>query len=129
MLPACSSGAPDAEITLVDYGIIAPETIEAGTFAFRVNVEGVAHHTLTFCEADDIGTCDGDPIDVRYTRLPEDARDPSIIPEETSAIVLGSGWTADFETELEAGTYRLYCSIVNHASFGMDRLLTVTPTE
>jgi hypothetical protein len=126
---ACSSTPPevDAIIRLVDYGIIAPQQVTAGQLDFRVFVDGVAHHTLTFCGADKIGSCDDDPIDLTYTKKPTDARDPSVIPDVTSAIVLGQGWNADLTTVLEAGTYRLYCSIVNHASFGMDRILTVVP--
>lgn len=129
LLGACSSDSlppVDFEVTLVDYGILAPESVPAGDVTMRVFITGVAHHTLSFCPATDIGSCDGDQIDFTYTRLPVDARDPSVIPPVTSAIVLGSGWDADLSTTLEPGTYRMFCSIINHASYGMDRVLRVT---
>ncbi len=125
-MPACGSSA-DVDVTLFDYGILAPPSIEAGDHTFAITVEGVAHHTLTVCPAEQTGRCDEAPISFHWSRKPADARDPDVIPDDTNAVVLGAGWTGEVTATLEPGQYRVYCSIVNHAAYGMDRLLTVTP--
>lgn len=125
---ACGSEpTADAEIVMVDYGISVPDTLQAGTNRLEVRVDGVAHHTLIICPADlETGTCADDPIQQRIVRKPP-ARDPSLWEGPVRSLVLGAEWDAAVEVDLTPGTYRFYCGIVNHAQWGMDRLVEVTP--
>jgi plastocyanin len=62
----------------------------------------------------------------------EDAHDLHLESLATHANVLevsptGSGGHARASAVLEAGEYRLYCSLADHAALGMQRTLVVTP--
>jgi len=128
-LTACGANTPVADIVLVDYTIGAPTSLTAGTTRLEVLVKGVAHHTLTMCESEQLGVCDGERVVQRMVRRPKDARDQSLIPDESTHLVLGAGWDAAVDVDLQPGTYRIYCQIVNHAGYGMDRLIEVVPAD
>ncbi len=132
LLAACG-GVPrgDVEVTLTDYAIAVPDSVtvdEQDRLRMEVRVDGRAHHNLTICPATVVDTCAGDPVVQRIERTPPQARDPSAVPEATTALVLGNGWDATVAATLPPGTYRFYCGIIGHAERGMQALVEVHPT-
>lgn len=124
---ACSSDPdPDLTITLVEHDIGVESELAAGTRVIELTNVGAAHHNFTICPAERKESCNGDGVEVDVLKKPEQARDPSIIPERSAGVTIGAGWTAILRAELEPGTYRFFCGVIGHAESGMQRLVTVS---
>lgn len=115
---------PSAEVVLTEMAIALPRDHAFGTLVWDVVNQGDAHHNLTIC-AGDRGKCVLPPETQRVLRKPEQARDPASLPDQTTALVLGSGWQTRIEVDLEPGRYRLYCGVPNHAAKGMESVIRV----
>lgn len=124
---ACSSTPePDTTITLAEYVIGVESELDAGSHVIELTNVGAAHHNLTICPAETAATCGGEGIELEVLRKPEQARDPSIIPDRSAGITIGRNWTAIVEVELAPGTYRFFCGVIGHAERGMRQLVTVS---
>jgi uncharacterized cupredoxin-like copper-binding protein len=115
---------PDLEVGLTEMAVFAAAEVPAGRSVWRVANDGDAHHNLTVC-AGGIDTCDGPNLVQDVLVKEPTARDPDALPDETDALVLGSGWTSTVAVDLAPGTYRLWCAVPNHAARGMQTLLEV----
>lgn len=124
-LTGCGEPEPDATVVMREYALGVPAQLEAGTNRLEVVVDGVAHHTLIICPSNTPRTCERDPLPMEIVRKPP-ARDPSLWEGPVRSLVLGAEWTAAVEVDLQPGSYRMYCGIVNHAEWGMDRIVEVT---
>jgi uncharacterized cupredoxin-like copper-binding protein len=127
LLAACSGAAADDaehEVVLTEKAIGAPSSWAAGEQVLEVHNEGDAHHNLIICPGDATGCSEGG-VAMELLEKP-DVRDPDVIPDRTSSLVLGAGAAAVVRTEaLEPGTHRLWCAIPNHAARGMELLVEV----
>ena len=122
----CSAAVPEASarVVLTEMAIALPRDHAIGTAVWDVANTGAAHHSLTVC-AGDLGRCVAEPVPLHVLRKPADARDPDSLPDETIALVLGSGWQSTVQLELQPGRYRLYCGVPNHAERGMQTVIRV----
>ncbi len=93
-----NSGMQMVDVELADYMIVMPSVLEAGAYRFNVSNTGQVEHNLRI---------EGQGIEQEL----EDDLDP--------------GEQGTIDIRLEPGTYRVYCPIDNHASMGMDLMLTV----
>ena len=84
----------------VDFEIVMPEELPAGTTVFRVTNDGATVHNFQIAN-EEINN-------VFATNLQ---------PGETRTMVV----------DLQPGTYRVWCPVDNHAQLGMDMELTVVP--
>jgi hypothetical protein len=125
LLTGCAQDPePDAQITLAEMAIGAPADLSAGTNVWEVTNFGDTHHNLSVCRGE-AGACDGENLEQRVLRKDDSARDPDSLPDETDALVLGSGWTNLVEIDLEPGRYRLWCGVPNHVPKGMELVVDV----
>jgi uncharacterized cupredoxin-like copper-binding protein len=95
-----TAGMEEVEVTLTEYEIDMPETLDAGTITFNITNTGSEEHSFEIHDAND---------------------------EEIAALEenLAPGESATLEVTLEAGTYRVYCPVDGHAEEGMELELTV----
>jgi plastocyanin len=98
---AGSVAAQDAtvEVSLVDFTIEMPDTVEAGTITFMVTNMGQAPHNLVI---------EGQGI------------------SRSLESNLAGGQSGSMVVELAPGTYTVYCPVGGHRNAGMQRTLTVT---
>jgi len=92
---------PDAEridVTLDDFVIEMPDTLEPGTIAFVATNRGTVEHSFEV-ENGDV-----------HQRIPDELR---------------SGETQELLAELEPGVYRAYCPVEDHAERGMEKQIVV----
>jgi hypothetical protein len=126
-LSACSGAAADTdrhEVVLSEKAIGATAGWAPGEQELEVRNDGAAHHNLIICPGDETGCTQGG-VPMELLEKPE-VRDPEVIPDRTSSLVLGAGASAVVRTgPLEAGTHRLWCAIPNHAARGMELLVEV----
>jgi len=115
---------PDAAVYLTEFVVSVNKPLRAGENALLVSNRGFAHHNLTICPGDDSG-CAGDPKMLNVLRKPDGARDPSLIPEQTRGLTLGDSWEALISVQLDPGSYRLFCAVINHAEKGMATTIDV----
>jgi uncharacterized cupredoxin-like copper-binding protein len=129
LLAAGCAGAPepDLEVGMTEMAIFTETTIPAGTTVWEVTNVGETHHNLTICPGT-ADACEGENVEQQVIRKPEEARDPDDLPDVTDALVLGAGWTALVEVDLEPGSYRLWCAVPNHAANGMQLGVDVVET-
>jgi hypothetical protein len=113
-----------ARVVLTEMAIAVPRDHALGTTAWEVANTGAAHHSLSVCVGDR-GRCAVEPVTLQVLRKPADARDPGSLPDQTTALVLGSGWDALVEVDLHPGRYRLFCGVPNHAAKGMEAVIRV----
>lgn len=101
VVPAAAAmlGANFVDAELDEWVIRMPETIPAGETVFVISNEGIMEHNLRI---------QGREIDAS---LPAD---------------LQPGESGRLEVDLEPGTYRVTCPVLNHAALGMRLELTVT---
>jgi uncharacterized cupredoxin-like copper-binding protein len=127
VLAACNGAAADDaanEVVLTEKAIGAPSAWSPGEQVLEVRNEGDAHHNLIICPGDETGCTEGG-VAMDLLEKPE-VRDPDVVPDRTSSLVLGAGASAVVRTDaLEAGTHRLWCAIPNHAARGMELLVEV----
>jgi hypothetical protein len=127
LLTACSTAAADGvdrEVVLTEMAIGTSTDWAPGEQVLEVHNDGGAHHNLIICPGDAEG-CDGGGVRLDLLEKPE-VRDERVVPDKTSSLVVGSGARAVVRTEaLEAGSYRLWCAIPNHAARGMETVVEV----
>ena len=127
LLVGCASASADGvdhEVVLTEKAVGTATPWQSGEQILEVVNDGQAHHNLIICPGGEDGCTDGG---VRMELLEKpDVRDPSLVPDETSSLVLGAGASAVVRTdELEPGPHRLWCAIPNHAARGMELIVEV----
>jgi hypothetical protein len=127
LLTACSGAAADPvdhEVVLTEKAIGAATGWSPGEQLLEVRNDGAAHHNLILCPGDETGCHDGG-VPMELIEKPE-VRDPDVVPDRTSSLVLGAQASAVVRTEhLDPGSYRLWCAIPNHAARGMELTVEV----
>ena len=122
LLTACSGAAADPvdhEVVLTEKAIGTATGWSPGEQVLEVHNDGAAHHNLILCPGDESG-CHAGGVPMELIEKPE-VRDPAVVPDRTSSLVLGAQASAVVRTEhLDAGSYRLWCAIPNHAARGME---------
>lgn len=114
----------DGEVVLTEMAIATEGTWPTGARTLLVRNAGGAHHNLIICPGDADG-CAESGVAMDVVRPPE-VRDPSVVPDRTSSLVLGAGADAVVRTDdLEPGPHLLWCAIPNHAARGMARVVEV----
>jgi uncharacterized cupredoxin-like copper-binding protein len=91
--------ASTTEVGLIEYEIMMPTSLSAGSQAFRVTNNGTMGHNFEV---------EGQGI------------------EEAFETDLSAGETQTMQLNLEPGTYEVYCPVGNHREQGMEIQLTVT---
>jgi uncharacterized cupredoxin-like copper-binding protein len=91
--------ASTTEVGLIEYEIMMPTSLSAGSQAFRVTNNGTMGHNFEV---------EGQGI------------------EEAFETDLSAGETQTMQLDLAPGTYEVYCPVGNHREQGMEIQLTVT---
>ncbi|HYU34651.1 MAG TPA: cupredoxin domain-containing protein [Thermoanaerobaculia bacterium] len=94
--------AAPVEVTLSEYKIEMPTTIQAGPTTFQVHNQGQKKHSFKI-------------------------EGPGI--EAMLSAVVGPKETGSLDVTLQAGEYKVYCPIGNHSMKGMTMKLVVTENQ
>lgn len=114
----------DGEVVLTEMAVATEGAWPTGERTLLVRNAGGAHHNLIICPGDAEGCADSG-IGMDVVRAPQ-VRDPSVVPDRTTSLVLGAGADAVVRTDaLEPGPHLLWCAIPNHAARGMARVVEV----
>ena len=99
--PKKTSSAP-VEVTLSEYKIEMPTTLQAGPTTFQVHNQGQKKHSFKI-------------------------EGPGI--EEMLSAIVAPGETGTLDITLTPGEYKIYCPIGNHSAKGMTMKLVVTENQ
>lgn len=103
--PPEAEGAQAVQVTVRDFAIELPATMQPGPTEFTVRNAGPSVHNFAILGPDGA-------TEVIEERLPED---------------LESGDKGTFRADLKPGQYRAWCPVADHADHGMMRKFVVAP--
>jgi plastocyanin len=127
--PAATPPASPAPVVEAPAPVVTPPPVDATT---NPHYLGAQAYEFGFTPTKPAFELQAGSDTVELINRGEDAHDLHLESLATHTTVLevgatGSGGHSRATISLEAGEYRLYCSLANHAEEGMERTLLVTP--